>query len=109
MILNPDKCTYEVEVDKFLGFMLTHQGIEANPDKCQVIINMRSPTFVKEVQQINERLVSLSQFLSYEGDKSINFFAAIKKSVEVKWLEECEKAFLEMKQFLSSPPISVLT
>ena len=33
----------------FLGFMLTHRGIEANPDKCQVILSMRSPKNIKEV------------------------------------------------------------
>jgi len=29
---------------KFLGFMLTQCGIEANPEKCKAIIEMRSPT-----------------------------------------------------------------
>jgi len=52
MKLNPEKCTFGVEGGKFLGFMLTHRGIEANPDKCQAILNMRSPNSVKEVQQL---------------------------------------------------------
>jgi len=34
MRLNPEKCTFGVEGGKFLGFMLTHPGIEANMDKC---------------------------------------------------------------------------
>ena len=37
---NPEKCTFSVEGDKFLRFMLTHQGIEANPDKCRAITKM---------------------------------------------------------------------
>jgi len=41
--LNPEKCVFGVEVGKFLGFMLTERGIEANPDKCSTIIAMRSP------------------------------------------------------------------
>jgi len=41
-----------VEAGKFLGFMLTERGIEANPDKCAAIIAMRSSTLVKEVQQL---------------------------------------------------------
>ena len=49
MRLNPAKCTFAVEAGKFLGFMLTQRGIEANPDKCQAILNMKSPTCVKEV------------------------------------------------------------
>jgi len=48
--LNPEKCVFGVEAGKFLGFMLTERGIEANPDKCATIIAMRSPTSVKEVQ-----------------------------------------------------------
>ena len=52
MKLNPEKCAFGVEGGKFLGFMLTHRGIEANLDKCQVILNMRSPNSVKEVQQL---------------------------------------------------------
>jgi ferredoxin len=34
MRLNPTKCTFCVQVGKFLGFLLTRRGIEANPDKC---------------------------------------------------------------------------
>ena len=34
MRLNPQKCICTVEAGKFLGFMLTHRGIEANLDKC---------------------------------------------------------------------------
>ena len=41
-----------MEAVKFLGFMLTERGIEANPDKCAAIITMRSPTSVKEVDMI---------------------------------------------------------
>ncbi|XP_061376471.1 uncharacterized protein LOC133318480 [Gastrolobium bilobum] len=33
--LNPVKCAFGVAAGKFLGFMLTHRGIEANPDKCK--------------------------------------------------------------------------
>nr|KYP35142.1 Retrovirus-related Pol polyprotein from transposon 17.6 [Cajanus cajan] len=48
MRLNPAKCTFGVAGGKFLGFMLSKRGIEANPDKCQAIINMKSPRNVKE-------------------------------------------------------------
>ncbi|RDX76978.1 hypothetical protein CR513_42973, partial [Mucuna pruriens] len=41
--LNPEKCFFGVHTGKFLGFMLTERGIEANPDKCQAVIGMRSP------------------------------------------------------------------
>jgi len=53
--LNLEKCVFRVEVGKFLGFLLTERGIEANPEKCAAIIPMRSPTNVKEVQQLTRQ------------------------------------------------------
>lgn len=50
MRLNPAKCSFGVQVRKFLGFMLTKRDIKANLDKFQAFITMRSPTNVKEVQ-----------------------------------------------------------
>jgi len=67
--LNPEKCVFGVEAGKFLGFMLTERGIEANPDKCVAIIGMRSPTSVKEVQQLTGRMTALSRFVSAGGEK----------------------------------------
>jgi len=67
--LNLDKCIFRVEAGKFLGFLLTERGIEANPDKCAAIIGMRSSANVKEVQQLTEHMVALSHFLSASGDK----------------------------------------
>ncbi|XP_072087342.1 uncharacterized protein [Arachis hypogaea] len=40
MRLNPEKCAFGVKGGKFLGFLLTNRGIEANPDKCSAVINM---------------------------------------------------------------------
>jgi len=47
--LNLDKCVLGVETGKFFSFLLIERGIKANPDKCATIIEMRSPTNVKEV------------------------------------------------------------
>ncbi|KAL5805914.1 hypothetical protein ACOSQ3_028818 [Xanthoceras sorbifolium] len=32
MKLNPTKCSFEVSSGKFIGYLVTHRGIEANPD-----------------------------------------------------------------------------
>ena len=49
MKLNPSKCAFGVSSGKFLGFMVSYRGIEANPNKIQAILNMESPKNVKEV------------------------------------------------------------
>ena len=49
MKLNPTKCVFAVTSRKFLGFMVSQRGIEANPDKVKEIIEVKSPKIVKEV------------------------------------------------------------
>ena len=41
MKLNPSKCAFGVASGKFIGFMVSHKGIEANPEKIKAILNMK--------------------------------------------------------------------
>jgi len=85
--LNPEKCVFGVEAGKFLGFMLTERGIEAKPDKCAAIIAMRSPTSVKEVQQLTGRMAALSRFVSAGGEKGHRYFQCLKRNSRFAWTD----------------------
>ena len=52
MKLNPAKCAFGVSAGKFLGFIVNHRGIEANPDKIKALLDMPSPSGIKEVQRL---------------------------------------------------------
>ena len=52
--LNASKCSFGVGSGKFLGYMVTHRGIEVNPDQIKAINNMRTPRNPKEVQKLME-------------------------------------------------------
>jgi hypothetical protein len=41
--LNPEKCVFGVPVGKLLGFIVSHRGIEANPEKIEAIMRMEAP------------------------------------------------------------------
>ncbi|XP_015953775.1 uncharacterized protein LOC107478141 [Arachis duranensis] len=103
--LNPDKCAFGVQGGKFLGFMLTSRGIEANPEKCKAVLNMTSPKTVKEVQQLAGRIAALSRFLPAVANRSYHFFQTFSKGKKFTWTDECENSFTELKQNLTSPPI----
>ena len=79
MRLNSQKCAFAIEARKFLGFMLTHQRIEANPDKCQAILDMKSLTSIKEVQHLTRRIAFFSRFLMTSAWKVLTFFALLRK------------------------------
>ena len=49
MKLNPSKCAFGVASGKFLGFMVSQKGIEANSKKVRAILDITSPKTIKEV------------------------------------------------------------
>ena len=66
--LNPDKCVFGVPSGKLLGFLVSHWGIEANPDKIQAIKRMEAPKRVKDVQRLNGCITALGRFISRLGE-----------------------------------------
>ena len=103
MKLNPGKCAFRVTAGKFLGFMVSQRGIEANPDKIRAIMEMAPLRNVKEVQSLNGKIAVLNRFVSRATDKCLPFFRMFKKSFE--WTAECQQAFEELKAYLSAPPL----
>ena len=102
MKLNPAKCAFGVSTGKFLGFIVNNRGIEANPDKIKAVLDMPSPSSVKEVQRLTRRITTLSRFVSRASDKCQPFFQILKKAFQ--WDAHCEEAFAALKTYLSSPP-----
>jgi hypothetical protein len=103
MKLNPAKCVFGVTSSKFLGFMVSQRGIEANPDKIKVILEMSPPKTIKEVQSLTGKAAALNRFVSRSTNKCLPFFRTLRKAFQ--WTEECQKAFEELKVYLSSPPL----
>ena len=47
--LNAEKCAFGVEAGKFLGYLITNQGIEVNPDQINAVKRLKPPSNLKEV------------------------------------------------------------
>nr|MCH9869276.1 reverse transcriptase-like protein [Serratia marcescens] len=105
MRLNPEKCAFGVASGKFLGFLVSERGIEANPAKIKAVIDMKPPKSRKDIQSLNGKIAALGRFVARSGDKCQPFFKKLKKSKQYEWDEECDQAFEQIKKYLSSPPI----
>ena len=103
MKLNPSKCAFGVSSGKFLGFMVSHRGIEANPNKIQAILDMKPPQNVKEVQSLTGRVTALNRFVSKATDKCLPFFRILRKTFE--WTDDCQRAFEDLKAYLTTAPL----
>lgn len=77
MMLNPNKCAFEVLAERFLGFMVHQRGIETNPEKIRAIMDMRSSYTTREIQSLADQVAALSRFVFKCIDGCHPFFLAI--------------------------------
>ncbi|CAL8993392.1 unnamed protein product [Prunus brigantina] len=102
MRLIPSKCAF----GKFLGFMISQRGIKANPEKIRELIDMQVPRTKKEVQRLTGRVAALARFISKVTDRCAPFFKALKGSKrQVDWTSECDRAFEDVKAYMSRAPL----
>jgi hypothetical protein len=101
--LNASKCAFGVGSGKFLGFMVSHRGIEVNPDQIKAIQNLKASQTHKEIQWLTGMTAALNRFISRSVDCCQPFFQLLKKGTAFNWDAECVSAFEELKKYLSSP------
>jgi hypothetical protein len=105
--LNPAKCAFGMPSGKLLGFLVSHRGIEANPDKVKAIEEMHPPCNLKEIQCLAGCMAALGRFIARSGEKALPFFKLMKRTGKFEWTPKADKAFAELKRYLTSPPIMV--
>ncbi|CAL8175020.1 unnamed protein product [Prunus armeniaca] len=105
MKLNPSKCSFGISSGRFLGYLVTLRGIEAQSNQIKVIINVKPPATTKEIQSLTGRAVALNPFPLRSTNKCRAFFKVLKKGQKDKRDEECEVAFENLKTYLPSPPL----
>ena len=103
--LNASKYSFGVGSGKFLGYMVTHRGIEVNPDQVKAINSLQPSRNLKEAQKLTGMMVALNRFISRSADRCMPFFLLINKWKGFEWTEECAQAFQQLKDYLSHLPI----
>ena len=99
------KCAFGVSSSKFLGFMVTQRGIEANLIQLKAIMDSQAFTSRKGVQQLTGRLAALERFISRFTDRLKPFFITLRGAKRASWNEECDQTFVAIKQYLTKLPI----
>ena len=105
LLLNASKCSFGVGSGNFLGYMVTHRGIQVNLDQIKAINNLQPPQNPKEVQKLTGMTTALNRFISRLADKCRPFFLLLHKWKGFEWTEKCVVAFQQLKEYLSRPPI----
>ncbi|XP_022848346.1 uncharacterized protein LOC111370728 [Olea europaea var. sylvestris] len=102
---NPKKCIFSTAGGKFMGFMITRRGIEANPNKIQAILEMKCPISKKEVQRLIGQVAASNRFMSWAADKYYHFFKHAVNAVLVKEFPKAQKSVYYVSQALKGSEI----
>ncbi|KFK40896.1 hypothetical protein AALP_AA2G057300 [Arabis alpina] len=105
MKLNPTKCRFTVTSGEFLGYLVTHRGIKANPKQIDALIQMASPRNKREMQRLTGRVAALNRFISRSTDKCLPFYDTLRGNKQFEWSDKCEDAFKQLKEYLTTPHI----
>ena len=105
MKLNPSKCAFGVSSGKFLGFIVSQRGIEANPNKIHAVLDLSPPRTMSDVQHLTGCITALSIFISKSAERCLPFFKTLHRAQSFQWNEDCRNSFRQLKEYLISPPL----
>ena len=105
--LNPNKCVFGALTGKLLGFIVSRKGIEVDPDKIRAIKEMPPPKTEKEVRSFLGRLNYIARFIRNLTATCEPLFRLLRKNQSIEWNEDCQRAYDQIKEYLSSPPVLV--
>jgi hypothetical protein len=100
--LNPEKCIFGIHKGKVLKCLVSTKGVEANPNKIKVLIEMQDLVLVKDVQKLTGRVAAHNRFIPRAVERSLPFFQVLRSSKNFQWSEAQKQAFQEIKDYLSN-------
>lgn len=99
------KCDFHVTKTKYLGFIVTTEGVEVDPDKVAAVLRWNQPNTVKGVQSFLGFCNFYRRFIYGYSRITKPLNQLTKKEVPFIWTPECEEAFQELKQNLATAPV----
>lgn len=99
------KCEFSVTRTKYLGFIISTEGIEVDPEKISAIKNWRYPKGVKGVQAFLGFCNFYRRFIEGYGKIARPLNLCTRKDRAFDFDERCRQAFDKLKQSLTNTPI----
>lgn len=105
MKLKPRKCAFGVSSRKLLGFIVSRRGIEVDPNKFMVIIDLPPPRNLKDLRSIFDKVQPIITFITHLADMTTPFSHLLNKGKNFIWDQKYQKDLDNMKIYVINPPI----
>ncbi|KAG1461513.1 hypothetical protein G6F56_005713 [Rhizopus delemar] len=102
--INPKKCQWLSKEVKFLGFLVSQEGIRSNPEKVKVVKEWKAPVNKKGLLRFLGFAVFYHRFIDSLSSKAKPLYALLKKDVDYIWDSKAQEAFDLIKTELVSLP-----
>ena len=105
--LKPWKCHLIKTESKYLGYVVSLAGVNADPEKVEA---MRSYTRLQNLKQLRSFLGLVSycrRFIPRFSQVAAPLYALTKKDVPYYWTAQCQHTFDQLKQTLTQAPVLV--
>jgi transposase InsO family protein len=99
------KCEFHVTRTKYLGFIISTDGIEVDPDKVSVVRDWQAPTTVRGIQSFLGFCNFYRRFIRNYGVVAKPLVRLTKTGVPFQFDRNCWEAFEELKSRLTSSSI----
>jgi len=103
--MNGNKCNFAFDQVKYIGHILSKDGIGIDPSKTEVISSWPRPKNAKHIRSFLGLVNFYKRFIARFAPRSAPLRNLLSKEVPFKWGEEQEKSFQDLKQAVLSPPI----
>ena len=106
--IKPSKCHLLRQSVHYLGHIISQRGVETDPDKVRAIAAWPAPSSCKELRQFLGLASYYRRFVKGFAQIASPLFKLTEKNKKWQWEEDCNQAFLQLKNKLTSTPVLAL-
>jgi hypothetical protein len=104
--LDIDKCEFEVQSTKYLGFIVeAGKGLRMDPAKVNAITDWKAPTSAKGVLGFLGFANFYRRFIKDFSRITAPLYGLVKKRMDFKWTEDADQSFKRLKKAFVEAPV----
>ncbi|GFT43505.1 retrovirus-related Pol polyprotein from transposon 17.6 [Trichonephila clavipes] len=105
---NPGKCQFLTKSCKFLGFLVTPEGILIDKDKSISINEFPVPTDQKQIKSFLECCNFYRRYIKNFAKRALPLTNLLRKDTPFEWTCKTQAAFDDIKEAILNPPVLAL-